>query len=439
MATVEETSDTRGKKRRGRSILTLTGAVGMLAGGLALAGYVAASRSDHAVAPGLAGDGAQAETPSITSSVTPSPIAAPPTSGRLVLGPETALGAPTPTVTPIKENDGLSPQMADLLAALSSELEGYAQLVGGIDVGVAVTDLQTGETLSINGNSLHRTGCTINLFALLAATDLFQSGVADPGDVWYSVRTGIGSSYPPEVKWLMETLFGSHEAGVARAQELMRAWGLQTAVFDHVPYYGDGSQNNYLTALEANLTLSKLYRGELFDPDWTAYALNRLRDVDYNLNYMLPGWLPAEADVAHKIGYHWDDDGWVNNDAGIVTFSAGDGQTRAYTISYFSQKASTESIGNYLGARLSAVTWNHFATTYGVSAQADQPQPYSPEPPTPPAETPAPLLPSPSPSPVPSPIPSTTPSPIPSPIPSTTPSPTPSPAPLPSPTPSQTP
>lgn len=435
MATAEESSDTPGKKRRGRRILTLTGAVGVLAGGLALAGYVAASRGGNAVAPGLSGDAARAETPSISSSVTPSPIAAPPTGDRLVLGPETTLGVPMPTVTLIKENAELSARMADLLAALSSEIESYSQLAGGIDVGVAVTDLQTGETLSINGNSLHRTGCTINLFALLAATDLFQSGGADPGDVWYSVRTGIGSSYPPEVKRFMETLFGSHQAGVARTQELMRAWGLRTSVFDHVPYYGDGSQNNYLTALETNLTLSKLYRGELFNPDWTAYALNRLRDVDYNLNYMLPGWLPAAADVAHKIGYHWDDDGWVNNDAGIVTFNAGDGQTRAYAISYFSQQAATESIGNYLGARLSAVTWDHFAATYGVSAQADQPQPYSPEPPAPPApvETPAPAPPSPSPSPAPSPIPSTTPTPT------STPSPAPSATPSPSPVPSQTP
>ena len=75
----------------------------------------------------------------------------------------------------------------------------YAAQVGGIDVGVAVTDLQTGETISVGGNVLHKTGCMINMFGLLAAVDEFQAGRASPDGVEYSIKKGIGGSYPPEV------------------------------------------------------------------------------------------------------------------------------------------------------------------------------------------------------------------------------------------------
>ncbi|HZP26277.1 MAG TPA: serine hydrolase [Dehalococcoidia bacterium] len=291
------------------------------------------------------------------------------------LGPETASDAPPPPVLPLPENVALSPQLAALLSTLVGEVETYSEAEGGIDVAIAVTDVQTGQTLSISGNVLHRTGCTINLFALLAATERFQAGAADPGDYAYSIRVGIGSSYPPEVKRFLEAVFGSQEEGAAYAQSLMRSWGLLTSVFDHVPYYGDGDTNNYLTALETNLTLAQLYRGQLLSPEWSAYALEVLMDIDPGLNYMLPGLLPENAVVAHKIGYYWDGDGWVTNDAGIVLFDGADGQTKAYTISYFAQQAATEYIGSWLAARLSGIVWDYFAGMYGAGENSYEPGP----------------------------------------------------------------
>jgi len=99
--------------------------------------------------------------------------------------------------------------------------------------------------------------------------------------------------------------------------------------------------------------------------------------------------------VAHKIGYHWDYDGWVNNDAGIVSFTGADGVKKAYVVSYFSQRAGTEAIGYSFGAKLSRTVWDFMAPRYGIySAPAAPwyPPTYQPPPATAePTASPAPV------------------------------------------------
>jgi hypothetical protein len=294
-------------------------------------------------------------------------------------------------------------------------------------VAIAVTDLQTGETISVGGNNIHRTGCTINMFALFAAVGEFQAGRADPDSVAYSINVGIGHSFPPQVYRLLGAVFPSYPAGVARGQELMRSWGMVASEFNQVPFFPLQSRLNRLTALETNMVLTKLYRGQLFEPEWTQYTLARLRNIAPYLNYILPGQLPKSATVAHKIGYFWDRDGWVNNDVGIVTFVGADGKEKAYAISYLSQKGRTEYTGYSFGARLSGMVWDYFAATYEPKAGVlSRSQPPSPPPPPPPAPRPSPTPPpaaTPTPPPAPTVLPPPTPSPIPSPSPAATPSP----------------
>ena len=122
-----------------------------------------------------------------------------------------------------------------------------------------------------------------------------------------------------------------------------------------------------------------------------------MREVNRGLNYILPGRLPAAATVAHKIGYYWEYDGWVNNDVGIVTFTGGDGQQKVYVISYLSQKARTEYTGYSFGATLSRIAWDWFEARYSV-APPPPPPPPPPEPSPTPEATPAPT-PSPAPTP----------------------------------------
>ncbi len=347
--------------------------------------------------------------------VQPSPsasVAASPTEPPLADEPQTGGDQPG-TVVPdehgtLPENTA-GDELLGLHDILQDEIDTYAVQTGGIDVGIAVTDLQTGETISVNGNSVHKTGCVINLFALLAATDRFQDGAASPGWVSWSVQKGIGGSFPPEVKNFLGVVFGNFRAGEAHARTLIDGWGLETAQFDHVPYYGtEPYQPNILTALEANDVLTRLWDGELFDPEWTEYTIGVLRNSFSYVDYILPKYLPWNATVGHKIGYHWDYDGWVNNDVGIVSFTGDDGQEKAYAISYFSQYAPSEYHGYSFGARLSLIVWNFMAPRYGLAPQAAPPAVHpGPPPPTPaPTDTPSPtatptITPSPTASPTP--------------------------------------
>ncbi|MCH8814760.1 MAG: serine hydrolase [Chloroflexi bacterium] len=319
------------------------------------------------------------------------------------------------------ENSGTDADLLLLRDQLRGAITTYQSQVGGIDVAVAVTDLQTGETISIGGNNPQRTGCTINMFALFAVVDRFQSGQANPEAVSANIASGIGGSFPPQVRVFLESVYGSYDVGLNRAREMMVEWGMEVSDFDHVPYYGGSDPApNILTPLETNDILVRLWRGELFDEEWTAYTLTKLREIASYVNYILPGQLPSAATVAHKIGYYWDFDGWVNNDAGIVTFTGEDGGERAYVITYMSEKARTERIGYSFGAKLSRDVWDWFAAKYGAENNAAPA--WSPPPTYEPVVTVAPTA-QPAPSSTPTPDPSSTPQPSVTPSPTVTPSP----------------
>jgi hypothetical protein len=282
----------------------------------------------------------------------------------------------------LPENSNASGDFLALRNRLQSEIDAYHASTG-TEVAFAVTDLQTDQTISVNGNRAQRTGCTIHLFALLAITGEFEAGRGDPGSVAASVRSGIGDSYPPNVRAFLDAVFGNFHRGEARAREQMASWGMTASLFDHVAYYGDGTRNNLLTALETNMVLTKLYRGQLFSGEWTSYALQRLHEIKPGLNYIIPGQLPPEASVAHKIGYYADSDGWVVADAGIVSF-AGRGGTRTYIVTYLSQKAPSEPAGYTFGAELSKITWDWM---YGQYKDRVPPTPTRTNTPRPPAPT----------------------------------------------------
>ena len=428
----------------------LAGGIVLAVLGLGVAGVLLLAAADGtATPPDGAVAAASGSTPAVDEAATPSATAVPtPSPTPTPVPPDTSQQSSTAPsldqVALIAENVGVSPEMLSLRDRLATQIEAYRQQVGRIEVAVAVTDLQTGQTISVGGNDLHKTGCTINMFALFAAVGEFEAGRAAPQSVAYNIRVGIGGSYPPQVYRLLLNVFGAYQAAVARTQEMMRSWGMVSSEFHQVPFYPTGTGINRLTALEVNLILGKLYRGELYEPEWTAYTLARLREISPGLNYILPGRLPWSATVAHKIGYYWDSDGWVNNDVGIVTFTGEDGQEKAYAITYLSQKARTEYTGYSFGAYLSRIAWDWFEATYRLGTEPPPPPPLSLTSPPTPAPTPTPppppvATPTPEPTPPPTPVPTPTPTPVPSPTPEPTPSPTPEPTPSPTPEVSPTP
>src|SRR3989337_835430 len=93
----------------------------------------------------------------------------------------TGTATPTATPTPTPKPDPLvlapvSPQLEGLRQRLEQEIAAYAQRVGG-NFAVAVTDLQTSETVHVNGDDRNRVpGCTMNFFVLLSVVKDLQAG-----------------------------------------------------------------------------------------------------------------------------------------------------------------------------------------------------------------------------------------------------------------------
>ena len=259
--------------------------------------------------------------------------------------------------------DYFSQEVSEEFLALQTALEDRIRNYYG-DVAICVADLQTNEQICVNGDALHRTGCTINMFSLFMVMEEFMAGRAKAEDWAYWIKIGIGHSSPPQVAVFVQGIKGSLEEGARRANELMRSWGMKDSIFGYLPGYpGRDSRPNILTASETNMILAKLYRGELFSPEWTAYAIDRLLDIKPGLNYVLPLFLPWGTRVAHKIGYYQDGDGWVYNDVGSVMTTQG-GQQIAYAISYLSQAMPTEYEGYISGAELSKIVYDWFDQRY---------------------------------------------------------------------------
>jgi hypothetical protein len=302
----------------------------------------------------------------------PAPTSTPPSvpqAASAAPGGDQPIGPPpAPAANILPENTNASPDLLGLRESLLRELAAYQRQQPDFDIGLAVTDLQTGQTMSINGNTIWRTGCTINMFALFAAVSEFQAGRARPEDVAGLIKVGIGGSSPPEVAQFLDIVFGTHQKGVERADQLMESWGMKDSFYHHVPYYGDGTRNNLLTPVETNLALTKLYRVELFNDEWTSYTIARLLDIKPGLQYILPGTLPASARVPHKIGYYSDVDGWVIADAGLVIFPGANGEQTAYAITYLSHRATTEYAGYSFGTKVSRIVYDFFSAKYAVAA-----------------------------------------------------------------------
>jgi len=235
------------------------------------------------------------------------------------------------------------------------------------DTAIVISDLNDGETISINGNVKHLTGCTINIFPFLLVLEDLQDGKYQLDDeLVYNLVQGIPLSQPKFVVPLLYKSGGSLEGGIAKANELRERIGAKNSIMDHEPLYGGPeSGNNYFTAEDANLVLSKLYLGQILNQYWTDFAIDILTQTNSSVDFIIPAGVSQNAKVAHKIGWHWDPTGWVYNDIGLV-IAEKDSQKLAFALSYFSQHGEYQYSGARFGAELARICWQHFAQKHNL-------------------------------------------------------------------------
>lgn len=234
------------------------------------------------------------------------------------------------------------------------------------DYAVAVTDLQTGETVSVNGDRQQLSGCVINLFALYQVVrDLWWSRYSQ-GDVEWLIAETIWSSNATTARDLYGILGkGDVVEGVRRVDRLIREeLGLSGIVLDHPPAYGDSigvNPDNWVTAEAMNQGLAALWNGAVVsEPSWRAFLLYYMTQVKPGLNYLTAA---VPAVVSHKNGFLWATTGYVDNDVGIVRLQR-DGVEYAYAITFLSSGVSEEYADIPLGQQLGNLAYQVMAARY---------------------------------------------------------------------------
>jgi hypothetical protein len=236
---------------------------------------------------------------------------------------------------------------------------------------VAVTDLQTGDTIAVNGERPQRSGCSINLYVLLLVTLDLQDGRYPVEQVDEIMSTTTWSSDAEAAHELYSIAGdGNPVAGVRRTQDLIESLGMTDSSIDHPPLFsdvslGDGA-GNLITAKDANRSLLSIWQGDLLRPRWRDFLLAKLATVKPGLNYIL-GTAPI-AVVSHKNGFFEDEDGFVDNDLGIVRLSFSDGSEAVFAMSFLSEAVTTKYSEVPLAQELVKLAAAYFREAYGPGA-----------------------------------------------------------------------
>jgi hypothetical protein len=273
--------------------------------------------------------------------------------------------APTPTLsltTPICGAPPASAEMETLRASIEAEVARWS-----FETAVAVTDLQTGETISVNGDRRQFAGCALNFFVLMQAVIDVQHGLYEEWRVGNLISATIFGSNPVTARdILLISGNGDVVPAMQRVNELISRLGLTDTFYDHPPAYWPAmsleGRDNLTTALDMNEALAGLWHGTELTPEWRRYFFEKLTGVKPGLNYLVPAGV-TDGVVGHKNGFFWLPEGYIDNDAGIVTFERG-GQTYAYALTFLSQAVPTKYGDIPLGQTVSSLVWEHFNRTY---------------------------------------------------------------------------
>ncbi len=270
----------------------------------------------------------------------------------------------TPVCDPASYEPAPAPDMLQLRDDVADVIAG-----SGIDTAVAVTDLQTGETVDVNGNATRLPGCTINLFALIRVVVDLQFGRYPESQLGDTIGQTINRSDPILARQLMRDWIGGGDLylGMRRVNDFMHSLGMNGTLMDHPPAFSDeslfGGIDNRITARDVNHGLKALWDARLLTPAWRDYMLREMTLVKPGLNYLIPVGTSPGAVVSHKNGFLWSE-GWADNDIGIVWFER-DGQRYGFAISFFTQGVPQKYADVPMGQQVSSLAYQWFVNRYG--------------------------------------------------------------------------
>jgi beta-lactamase class A len=280
-----------------------------------------------------------------------------------------------PPASEPEEVEPAAPSLSPGMARLANDLEVLVRSLEGpdrasVDIAVAVLDLQSGETVAVDGDERHLAGCTIKFFPALKAVYDVREGQRQFDDTLdYLIQRTVRISNNADSHYLIDVV------GVPETNAFMTGVvGTSGSIITHAPgYFGENAlygieeEENYLTAADLVLAFAKLYRGELTTPELTSHLLDVmtqswLTPAEYGV--ILYQTAPPEARVAHKIGYvgpPWN----VWNDAGLVMIDRPEG-TVAYAVAILTQSNQQYGDGPPTARQVAERVFQHFNEAYGL-------------------------------------------------------------------------
>lgn len=231
---------------------------------------------------------------------------------------------------------------------------------------VAVTDLQTGETIGVGLDQPQLAACVMNFFAIVTALRAVDAGQLALGDIDATIRQTLWASDATAARLLYRAAGGGDVlAGVRAVNGLLEELGMTSSQVDHPPAFPHESlgldPDNWLTARDVNRGLAAFYAGEVLSTELTSYLIEAMTQVKLGLNY-LTAIVAGPAVVSHKNGFVWVPEGYVDNDAAIVRF--GPNLEYAYAITFLSEAVPVKYADIPTGQGLVLETWEHFRETY---------------------------------------------------------------------------
>ena len=191
-------------------------------------------------------------------------------------------------------------QLRDNLASAISD--------SGFNVAVAVTDLQTGESIDVKGDDPRHPGCTSNWFVILSGVIDLQNGRYPESYIGDLISRTIWGSNPITARDILIQTGGSVPGGVLKVSDLMARLGMRSSLFDHPPAYEEEYSlrgwPNVITANDVNRALAQFYHGSVVNEQWRDYLLEKMTHVKPGLQYLIPAGV-GNGTVSHKNGFSW--------------------------------------------------------------------------------------------------------------------------------------
>ncbi|OGY25407.1 MAG: hypothetical protein A2Z24_02860 [Candidatus Woykebacteria bacterium RBG_16_44_10] len=239
------------------------------------------------------------------------------------------------------------------LSLLKEPLEREVAAYSG-EVAVAVTDLKTGQNISINGEKDYFPASSIKILILARCLKDVEDGKYKRSQVdsLLSSMMSVSSNYAANT--LMVRI------GLEKLSKFPEEIGMKSTVFIHG--FSDGDPNvprvrfgaNNLAANDANLFWQELFEGKILGEEMRKKMLEYAKLPKVKLIYA-----PEEAAVYHKPGYIGSVDAETYIDAGVV-----ETERFSYVVSFFSRNNPTHQAGADFGQKVTKVIYEWFAQSY---------------------------------------------------------------------------